>query len=82
MTYHQLIARAVDELDSNTGEARRALYERARHALLAQLRTNKSVLVLANIAKERRALEEAISTVEAEAARELRTEPLERLDDF
>jgi hypothetical protein len=77
MTYHQLIARAVDELDSNTGEARRALYERARHALLAQLRTNKSVLVLANIAKERRALEEAISTVEAEAARELRTEPLE-----
>jgi class 3 adenylate cyclase len=77
MTYHQLIARAVDELDSNTGEARRALYERARHALLAQLRTDKSVLVLANIAKERRALEEAISKVEAEAARELRTEPLE-----
>ena len=76
MTYHQLIARAVDELDSNTGEARRALYERARHALLAQLRTNKPVLVLANIAKERRALEEAISKVEAEAARELRTEPL------
>ena len=77
MTYHQLIARAVDELDSNTGEARRALYERARHALLAQLRTDKSVLVLANIAKERRALEEAISKVEAEAARELRTEPPE-----
>jgi class 3 adenylate cyclase len=77
MTYHQLIARAVDELDSNTGEARRALYERARHALLAQLRTDKSVLVLANIAKKRRALEEAISKVEAEAARELRTEPPE-----
>ena len=77
MTYHQLIARAVDELDSNTGEARRALYERARHALLAQLRTDKSVLVLANIAKERRALEEAINKVEAEAARELRPEPLE-----
>jgi hypothetical protein len=77
MTYHQLIARAVDELDSNTGEARRALYERARHALLAQLRTDKSVLVLANIAKERRTLEEAISKVEAEAARELRTEPPE-----
>jgi hypothetical protein len=30
MTYHQLITRAVDELDSNTEEARRALYERAR----------------------------------------------------
>jgi class 3 adenylate cyclase len=77
MTYHQLIARAVDELDSNTGEARCALYERARHALLAQLRTDKSVLVLANIARERRALEEAIGKVEAEAARELRTEPPE-----
>ena len=41
MTYHQLITRAVDELDRNTGEARRALYERARNALLAQLRSNK-----------------------------------------
>jgi class 3 adenylate cyclase len=47
MSYHQLIARAVDELGSNTGEARRALYERARQALLAKLRTNKPVLVLA-----------------------------------
>ena len=44
MTYHQLITRAVDELDSNTEEARRALYERARTALLAQLRSNKHVL--------------------------------------
>ena len=77
MTYHQLITRAVDELDSNTGEARRALYERARHALLAQLRSNKSVLVLADITRERRALEEAIGKVEADAARKLRTETQE-----
>jgi class 3 adenylate cyclase len=75
LSYHQLIARAVDELDNNTGEARHALYERARHALLAQLRSNKPVLVLADITRERRALEEAISKVEADAARELRTEP-------
>jgi class 3 adenylate cyclase len=53
MTYHQLITRAVDELDRNTGEARRALYERARNALLAQSRSNKSVLVLADVIKER-----------------------------
>jgi class 3 adenylate cyclase len=77
MTYHQLITRAVDELDRNTGDARRALYERARNALLAQLRSNKPVLVLADITKERRALEEAIGQVEADAARKLRTETQE-----
>jgi hypothetical protein len=77
MTYHQLIARAVEELDSNTGEARRALYERARQALLAQLRSTKPVLVLADITRERRALEEAISQVEADATRKLRAEPQE-----
>ena len=67
----------LDELDRNTGEARRALYERARDALLAQLRSNKSVLVLADVTKERRALEEAIGQVEADAARKLRTETQE-----
>ena len=77
MTYHQLITRAVDELDRNAGEARRALYERARNALLVQLRSNKPVLVLADIIKERRALEEAIGQVEADAARKLRTETQE-----
>jgi class 3 adenylate cyclase len=77
MSYHQLIARAVEELDSNTGEARRALYERARQALLAQLRSTKPVLVLADITRERRALEEAISQVEADATRKLRAEPQE-----
>jgi hypothetical protein len=77
MAYHQLITRAVDELDSNTEEARRALYERARTALLAQLRSNKHVLVLADITRQRRALEEAIGKVEADAARKLRVETQE-----
>jgi class 3 adenylate cyclase len=77
MTYHQLITRAVDELNMNTGEARRALYERARNALLAQSRSNKSVLVLADVINERRALEEAIGQVEADAARKSRTETQE-----
>ena len=36
--YLPLIARAVDGLAKNTGDARRALYERARVALVAQLR--------------------------------------------
>jgi SAM domain (Sterile alpha motif) len=74
ISYHQLIARAVDGLDKNTGEARRALYERARNALVAQLGSNQPVLVLADITKERLALEEAIRKVEAEAARNLRRE--------
>ena len=36
--YHPLISRAVTGLDKNTGEGRRALYERARTALVTQLR--------------------------------------------
>ena len=37
--YYPLIARAVAGLEKNTGDARRALYERARTALVAQLRS-------------------------------------------
>ena len=36
--YYPLIDKAVSGLEKSTGEARRALYERARAALLAQLR--------------------------------------------
>ena len=36
--YYPLISRAVAGLEKNNGENRRALYERARAALLAQLR--------------------------------------------
>jgi hypothetical protein len=73
--YHPLIARAVEGLDRSTGEARRALYERARNALVAQLRSNQPALLEADITKERLALEEAIRKVEAEAARKSRSEP-------
>ena len=72
--YHPLIARAVEGLDRSTGEARRALYERARNALVAQLRSNQPALSEADITKERLALEEAIRKVEAEAARRSRNE--------
>ena len=67
--YYPLIARAVEGLDSSTGEVRRALYERARNALVAQLRSNQPALLEAQITKERLALEEAIRKVEAEATR-------------
>jgi len=73
--YHPLIARAVEGLDKSTGEARRALYERARHALVTQLRGNEPPLAESDITKERLALEEAIRRVEAEAARKSRATP-------
>ena len=51
--YHPLIARAVDGLAKNTGDARRALYERARSALVAQLRGVEPALSESDITKER-----------------------------
>jgi hypothetical protein len=76
--YYPLIARAVERLDRSTGEARRAVYERARKAV-AELRSNQLALLDAEITAEGLALEEAIRKVEVEAARksptETRTEP-------
>jgi hypothetical protein len=73
--YQPLIQRAIAGLDKNTGEARRALYERARTALVAQLRGVKPPLQEAEITRERLALEEAIRKVEAESARRTRVDP-------
>ena len=72
--YYPLIARAIAGLEKNTGEARRALYERARTALVAQLRGVSPALEESEITRERLALEEAIRKVEAEAARRARSE--------
>src|SRR6266566_571969 len=74
--YYPLIAKAVSGLDKSTPEARRALYDRARTALLAQLRGVEPALSEPDITRERLALEEAIRKVEAEAARRSRGEPL------
>lgn len=70
--YHPLIARAVSGLEKNTGENRRALYQRAREALVAQLRGVQPALDESEITRERLALEEAIRKVEADAARATR----------
>src|SRR5437868_2997180 len=68
--YYPLVAKAVAGLEKNTGEGRRMLYERARTALVAQLRgMSDPPLTEAEITRERLALEEAIRKVEAEAAR-------------
>jgi hypothetical protein len=70
--YYPLINKAVAGLDKSTGEARRALYERARNALVTQLRGVSPALSESEITRERLALEEAIRKVEAEAARKSR----------
>ena len=72
--YYPLISRAVAGLEKNNGENRRTLYERARAALLAQLRGVTPALNESDITRERLALEEAIRKVEAEAARKSRSE--------
>jgi len=74
--YYPLIARAVSGLDPGApGEARRALYERARAALIAQLRSVEPPLTESEITRERLALEEAVRKVESEAAQRARIEP-------
>src|ERR1700734_2982428 len=73
--YNPLIARAVEGLGTSSGEARRALYERARAALVSQLRSIDPPLSEADITRERLALEDAIRKVEAETVRRSRTEP-------
>jgi len=73
--YYPLIARAVAGLEKNTGDARRALYERARTALVAQLRGVNPPLSENDVTRERLALEESIRKVEAEAARKAWVEP-------
>lgn len=71
--YYPLIARAISGLDASApGESRRALYERARSALIAQLRSVQPPLTESEITRERLSLEEAIRKVESEAAQRAR----------
>ena len=74
--YYPLIAKAVGGLDKNTGEIRRQLYDRARAALVGQLRGVEPPLNESDITRERLALEEAIRKVESEASKR-KPEPAE-----
>jgi hypothetical protein len=67
--FYPLIARAILGLHPGApGESRRALYERARLALISQLRSIQPSLSESEITRERLALEEAVRKVESEAA--------------
>jgi hypothetical protein len=72
--YFPLISRAIAGLDKNTGENRRVLYDRARSALVNQLRGVEPALEESDITRERLALEDAIRRVEAGAATRSRPE--------
>src|SRR5215471_12333680 len=67
--YYPLIARAIAALDPNApGESRRALYERARTALIAQLRSVQPPLSESEITRERLSLEDAFRRATARVA--------------
>ena len=63
--YYPLLARALDALPDRTPAMRRAVYERARNALVTQLRSIEPPLSEGDIDVERRALDAAIARLEA-----------------
>jgi hypothetical protein len=71
--YYPLIARAIAALDASaSGGQRREVYERARSALIAQLRGFDPPLSEADITHHRLSLEEAVRKVESEVAQRAR----------
>ncbi|MDB5642379.1 MAG: uncharacterized protein JWN07_1696 [Hyphomicrobiales bacterium] len=65
--YYPLLARAIAGLPQSTPETRRAIYERARTALIGQLRAVQPPIAEPDIQRESRMLDEAIARLEAEA---------------
>ncbi|WP_421758916.1 hypothetical protein [Devosia sp.] len=66
--YKELLRRAVDALPENNGAARRAVYEKARAALVGQLRAINPPLAARDITAHRLQLEDCIRQVEQEAS--------------
>ena len=65
--YYSLLKRAIEK-EPPTGEARRVVYEKARTALVKQLRSVDPPLTEAQITRQCLTLEEAIRRIEAEAS--------------
>jgi hypothetical protein len=73
--YHAILRRAISAMPSPTGEVRRAVYEKARSALVAQLKAFEPPLSPSEITQQRLQLEDAIRRVESEAAKGLLRNP-------
>lgn len=69
--YRELLRKAIDALPDNTGANRRAVYEKARSALVAQLRAIEPALPAREITTHRLSLEDCIREVEHEATEKL-----------
>ena len=66
--YYAVLTKAVAGLDDKAPDARRAVYDKARNALIGQLKAIDPPLPTAEISRQRLELEEAIRRVEREAA--------------
>ncbi|MEN3931226.1 hypothetical protein WJT86_09170 [Microvirga sp. W0021] len=63
--YYPLIARAIEGLTDKSPAVRKAVYERARNALISQLKTLEPPVSVSDLERERVALDQAIVAVEA-----------------
>ncbi len=66
--YYAVLSKAVAGLDVSTPESRRAVYDKARNALIGQLKAIDPPLPTAEISRQRLELEEAIRRVERETS--------------
>ncbi|MCP4380677.1 MAG: hypothetical protein GY798_04530 [Hyphomicrobiales bacterium] len=73
--YYTVLKRAVVGVDPNVPDARRAVYDKARNALIGQLKAVDPPLTTGEISRQRLELEEAIRRVERETAAGQTTPP-------
>ncbi len=73
--YYPLLAKAVAGLPNSTSETRRAVYERARKALLGQLQSLQPPVPEADLRRESEALDAAVARIEAELGGGARPQP-------
>jgi hypothetical protein len=76
--YYAILKRAIGGLPEPTGESRRSVYEKARTALVAQLKSFDPPLSASEITQQRLQLEDAIRKVESESAKGLLSQALNR----
>jgi len=73
--YYAVLSKAVAGLENNGADTRRAVYDKARNALIGQLKAIEPPLPTAEISRQRLELEEAIRRVEREAAAAAKAPP-------
>lgn len=66
--YYAVLSKAVAGLEANSADTRRAVYDKARNALIGQLKAIDPPLPTAEISRQRLELEEAIRRVERETS--------------